>query len=100
MKIVDPTYANVVDVPIPLKEEERVDQSVQKVSASFMPLIHKNCWTSNIKYVDYFFLWLVSQVHFFEAPYAKIPTKTVQVEERNVYCGTYFTTVLLKKSVW
>lgn len=41
MKIVDPTYANVVDVPIPLKEEETVDQSVQKVSTSFMPLIHK-----------------------------------------------------------
>lgn len=41
MKIVDPTYANVVDVPIPLKEEETVDQSVQKVSTPFMPLIHK-----------------------------------------------------------
>uniref|UniRef100_A0A3B4XB73 F-box and WD repeat domain containing 10 n=1 Tax=Seriola lalandi dorsalis TaxID=1841481 RepID=A0A3B4XB73_SERLL len=33
----------------------------------------------------------------FEAAYAKIKTKTVQMEERNVYCGAYFTKVLLNK---
>uniref|UniRef100_A0A3Q1HJ97 Uncharacterized protein n=1 Tax=Anabas testudineus TaxID=64144 RepID=A0A3Q1HJ97_ANATE len=30
----------------------------------------------------------------FEAAYTKVKTKTVQMEERNVYCGAYFTKVL------
>ncbi|CAJ1080076.1 CMT1A duplicated region transcript 1 protein [Xyrichtys novacula] len=33
----------------------------------------------------------------FAAAYAKIRTKTVQMEERNVYCGAYYTTTLLSK---
>uniref|UniRef100_A0A4W6DZC6 F-box and WD repeat domain containing 10 n=1 Tax=Lates calcarifer TaxID=8187 RepID=A0A4W6DZC6_LATCA len=40
---------------------------------------------------------LVSQVKPFQAAYAKIKTKTVQMEERNVYCGAYFTKVVLNK---
>lgn len=42
---------------------------------------------------------LFTQVDIFKSAYAKIPTKLQQMEERNVYCGTYFTTVLLKRLV-
>ncbi|XP_070783545.1 F-box and WD repeat domain containing protein 10B [Enoplosus armatus] len=68
VKIVSPTYANIVEVPVPVRDDEEVDNypSVQKVKP-------------------------------FEAAYAKIKTKMVQVEERNVYCGAYFTTLLLDK---
>ncbi|KAM9774050.1 F-box/WD repeat-containing protein 10 [Syngnathus typhle] len=31
----------------------------------------------------------------FESAYANIPTKTVRMEERNIYCGPYFTSVLI-----
>uniref|UniRef100_A0A8C2Z1J8 F-box and WD repeat domain containing 10 n=1 Tax=Cyclopterus lumpus TaxID=8103 RepID=A0A8C2Z1J8_CYCLU len=54
---VSPTYANIVEVPVPVKDDEKVD------------------------------------VKPFEAAYAKIKTKTVPMEERNVYCGAYFSTV-------
>ncbi|XP_028422735.1 F-box/WD repeat-containing protein 10 [Perca flavescens] len=66
--IVSSTYANIVEVPVPVKDDETGDihPSVQKVKP-------------------------------FEGAYAKIQTKTVQMEERNVYCGAYFTTVLLDK---
>eukprot|EP00066_Takifugu_rubripes_P012639 XP_011601905.1 PREDICTED: CMT1A duplicated region transcript 1 protein [Takifugu rubripes] len=37
------------------------------------------------------------QADIFKSAYAKIPTKLQRLEERNVYCGTYFTTVLLKR---
>lgn len=40
-----------------------------------------------------------SQVEPFEAAYAEIKTKTVQMEERNIYCCEYFDTVLLGKLV-
>ncbi|XP_044035328.1 F-box/WD repeat-containing protein 10 [Siniperca chuatsi] len=68
INIVSPTYANIVEVPVPVKDDEKVDihPSVQKVKP-------------------------------FEAAYAKIKTQTVQMEERNVYCGAYFTKVLLNK---
>ncbi|XP_074476805.1 F-box and WD repeat domain containing protein 10B [Sebastes fasciatus] len=68
IKMVSPTYANIVEVPIPVKDDEKVD-------------IHPS----------------VQKFKTFEAAYAKIETKTVQMEERNVYCGAYFTTVLLDK---
>ncbi|XP_031171561.1 F-box/WD repeat-containing protein 10 [Sander lucioperca] len=66
--IVSSTYANIVEVPVPVKDDETGDihPSVQKVKP-------------------------------FEGAYAKIITKTVQMEERNVYCGAHFTTVLLDK---
>lgn len=38
-----------------------------------------------------------SQVQPFEAAYAKVRTKTVQLEERNVYCGAYYVTMVLDK---
>ncbi|KAK2884556.1 hypothetical protein Q8A73_021030 [Channa argus] len=68
LNIVSPTYANIVEVLVPTKDEEKMDvhPTVQKI----MP---------------------------FETAYAKIRTKTVQMEERNVYCGAYFTKVLLNK---
>ncbi|XP_029312353.1 LOW QUALITY PROTEIN: F-box/WD repeat-containing protein 10 [Cottoperca gobio] len=65
---VSATYANIVEVPVPIKNDEKVD-------------IH-TC---------------VQKVKPFEAAYAEFKTKTVLMEERNVYCGAYFTTVLLDK---
>uniref|UniRef100_A0A3Q3JNJ7 Uncharacterized protein n=1 Tax=Monopterus albus TaxID=43700 RepID=A0A3Q3JNJ7_MONAL len=44
-------------------------------------------------------LFLFSQMKPFEAAYAKIKTKTVQMEERNIYCGAYFAKVLLNMFV-
>ncbi|KAK9530107.1 hypothetical protein VZT92_011636 [Zoarces viviparus] len=64
---VNPTYANMVEVPVPVKDDE-VDNHPE-----------------------------VQKVKPFEAAYAKIKTKTVPMEERNVYCGAYFSTVLLDK---
>nr|XP_046232611.1 F-box/WD repeat-containing protein 10 [Scatophagus argus] len=68
VNIVSPTYANIIEVPVPVMEEEKADvhSSVQKGEP-------------------------------FEAAYAKVKTKTVPMEERNVYCGAHFTTVLLDK---
>nr|XP_020481002.1 F-box/WD repeat-containing protein 10-like isoform X2 [Monopterus albus] len=63
---VSPTYANILEVPIPTKDDEEVD-------------IHPS----------------VLKMKPFEAAYAKIKTKTVQMEERNIYCGAYFAKVLL-----
>uniref|UniRef100_A0A3Q4BYG8 Uncharacterized protein n=1 Tax=Mola mola TaxID=94237 RepID=A0A3Q4BYG8_MOLML len=62
---ISPTYANFVEVPVPVKDDENGD-----------------------------ILSLISQVKPFEAAYAKVQTKTVQMEERNVYCSAYFTSVL------
>uniref|UniRef100_A0A3Q3JNP7 Uncharacterized protein n=1 Tax=Monopterus albus TaxID=43700 RepID=A0A3Q3JNP7_MONAL len=63
---VSPTYANILEVPIPTKDDEEVDihPSVLKVNTS---------------------------INF--TAYAKIKTKTVQMEERNIYCGAYFAKV-------
>lgn len=36
MKTVDPTYANFVDVPIPLKDEEEAEPCDQKVCSSWV----------------------------------------------------------------
>ncbi|XP_071318147.1 F-box and WD repeat domain containing protein 10B isoform X2 [Trachinotus anak] len=66
--IVSPYYSNVVEVLVPTKDDEKAD-------------VHSS----------------VQKVLPFEAAYAKIKTKTVQMEERNVYCGAYFTKVLLGK---
>ncbi|XP_041830667.1 F-box/WD repeat-containing protein 10 isoform X2 [Melanotaenia boesemani] len=64
--IVSPTYANIVDVTVPVQMDEEEEESVQKVKQ-------------------------------FEAAYAKIKTKTVLMEERNVYCGAYFSKMLLNE---
>ncbi|XP_028989366.1 LOW QUALITY PROTEIN: F-box/WD repeat-containing protein 10 [Betta splendens] len=64
---VSPTYANFVDVFVPAQDGETQDEPT------------------------------VQQFTPFEAAYAKIQTKTVQMEERNVYCGAYFTKVLLNR---
>ncbi|XP_032358183.1 F-box/WD repeat-containing protein 10 isoform X1 [Etheostoma spectabile] len=66
--IVSSTYANIVEVPVPVKDDETGD-------------IHPS----------------VQKIEPFEGAYDKIKTKMVQMEERNVYCGAYFTTVLLDK---
>lgn len=42
---------------------------------------------------------LLTQVDIFKRAYGQIPTKLLLMEERNVYCGTYFTTVLLNRLV-
>ncbi|KAM7370542.1 hypothetical protein PAMP_010078 [Pampus punctatissimus] len=63
--LVNPTYANIVEVLVPVRDQERGDrESVEKGKP-------------------------------FEAAYVNVKTKTVQMEERNIYCGAYFTTVLL-----
>ncbi|XP_062298242.1 F-box and WD repeat domain containing protein 10B [Scomber scombrus] len=66
--LVSPTYANIVEVLIPVKDHEKGD-------------IHSG----------------VKKKKPFEVAYANIKTKTVQMEERNIYCGAYFTTVLINK---
>nr|XP_033964022.1 F-box/WD repeat-containing protein 10 [Pseudochaenichthys georgianus] len=68
MNKVSSTYANIVEVPVPIKMDEKV-------------VIHTS----------------VEKVKPFEAAYAKIKAKMVPMEERNVYCGAYFTKVLLDK---
>ncbi|XP_039991368.1 F-box/WD repeat-containing protein 10 [Xiphias gladius] len=68
INIVSPTYSNIVEVLVPTKDDEEAD-------------IHSSD----------------QKVRPFEAAYAKIKTRTVQMEERNVYCGAYFTKVLLNK---
>lgn len=40
-----------------------------------------------------------TQVDIFKHAYGQIPTKLLRMEERNVYCGTYFTKVLLNRLV-
>uniref|UniRef100_A0A671YGM8 F-box and WD repeat domain containing 10 n=1 Tax=Sparus aurata TaxID=8175 RepID=A0A671YGM8_SPAAU len=65
---VSPTSASIVEVPVPVKDDGKVDVN---------PIAKK--------------------VELFEAAYAEVETETVQMEERNVYCGAYFTTVLLNK---
>ncbi|XP_069016322.1 F-box and WD repeat domain containing protein 10B [Embiotoca jacksoni] len=64
--IVSSTYANVAKVSVPVSDGEK-----EEIPST------------------------ANKVKLFEAAYAKIPTKTVQMEERNVYCGVYFTKVLL-----
>ncbi|KAM4526365.1 F-box and WD repeat domain containing protein 10B [Fundulus diaphanus] len=67
-KTVNPSFANFVGVPVPVNDEEQ--EVIHSVFQKVMP---------------------------FEAVYAKIKTKTVQMEERNVYCGAYFTEELLNQ---
>ncbi|XP_068610929.1 F-box and WD repeat domain containing protein 10B [Brachionichthys hirsutus] len=66
VKVVSPTYARVVEVPVPITDDE--DEGVQ-------PGVQKEKRLGGA--------------------HAKVKTETVQMEERNVYCGAYFTTVLL-----
>ncbi|KAG7507871.1 CMT1A duplicated region transcript 1 protein [Solea senegalensis] len=68
MDLVSPTYANIVEVHVPTHEEEEAD-------------IHSS----------------YQRLQPFEAAYAKIKTKFVQMEERNVYCGAHFAKVVLMK---
>ncbi|XP_029384219.1 CMT1A duplicated region transcript 1 protein [Echeneis naucrates] len=68
INIISPTYSGIVEVLVPAKDDERPDNPFS-----------------------------VQKVKPFEAAYAKIKTKTVQMEERNVYCGAYFTKALLSK---
>ncbi|KAM3591493.1 uncharacterized protein V6R79_002674 [Siganus canaliculatus] len=63
---INPTYAKVVDVPVPAREDE--------ILAPTAP-----------------------EAKLFKAAYAKVRTKTVQMEERNVFCGAHFTKMLLSK---
>uniref|UniRef100_A0A3Q0RM33 F-box and WD repeat domain containing 10 n=1 Tax=Amphilophus citrinellus TaxID=61819 RepID=A0A3Q0RM33_AMPCI len=60
---VSPTYANTVEVPVPIKADDEED-----IQSALQP---------------------------FKSAYANIKTTAVQMEERNVYCGAYFTKVLL-----
>ncbi|XP_074518693.1 F-box and WD repeat domain containing protein 10B [Halichoeres trimaculatus] len=64
--MVNPTYAKVVKVPVPIKDNEGKD---------FQPHALK--------------------LEPFVSAYTGIKTKIVNMEERNVYCGAYFATVLL-----
>ncbi|XP_030611453.1 F-box/WD repeat-containing protein 10 isoform X2 [Archocentrus centrarchus] len=63
---VSPTYANTVEVPVPRKADDEED--IQSAVHELQP---------------------------FKSAYANIRTTAVQMEERNVYCGAYFTKVLL-----
>ncbi|KAF0025705.1 hypothetical protein F2P81_022586 [Scophthalmus maximus] len=63
---VSPTYANIVNVPVPAEEDEEADVPSRDLKDKL-----------------------------FEAAYCKIKTKTIQMHERNVYCGSYFVNVLL-----
>ncbi|XP_023127066.2 F-box/WD repeat-containing protein 10 isoform X2 [Amphiprion ocellaris] len=67
--VVSRTYANIVEVLVPVKDDDPED----------------------------FHSTTEQKEKPFEAVYAKIKTKTLQMEERNVYCGAYFTKVLLSK---
>ncbi|XP_022047052.2 F-box/WD repeat-containing protein 10 isoform X1 [Acanthochromis polyacanthus] len=67
--VVSCTYANIVDVLVPVKDDDPED----------------------------FHSTTEQKERPFKAAYAKIKTKTLQMEERNVYCGAYFTKVLLSK---
>ncbi|XP_029934212.1 CMT1A duplicated region transcript 1 protein [Myripristis murdjan] len=68
IKRVSPTYANILEVLVPVKCDEGRD--FHSVDQKGKP---------------------------FEAAYAGIKTRTVQMEERNVYCGIYSVTMLLEK---
>ncbi|XP_070708339.1 F-box and WD repeat domain containing protein 10B [Pempheris klunzingeri] len=70
---VSPTYANIVEVPVPVRDDEKGDfhRSGQKVSKSVANT--ETCFSIT----------------------AHAKTKMVQMEERNVYCSAYFTTMLL-----
>ncbi|XP_068162132.1 F-box and WD repeat domain containing protein 10B [Antennarius striatus] len=69
VKIVHPTQARIVEVPVPVEddEEEDIQSGVQKDTQ-------------------------------LEDGHAEAKTKMVQMEERNVYCGAYFTRVLLNNT--
>ncbi|XP_008293454.1 F-box/WD repeat-containing protein 10, partial [Stegastes partitus] len=66
--VVNPTYANFVEVLVPMRDGETED--IYSTDQKEKP---------------------------FAAAYSKTKTKTVQMEERNVYCCAYFTKVLLSK---
>ncbi|XP_047464598.1 F-box/WD repeat-containing protein 10 [Mugil cephalus] len=65
---ISPIYANFVDVLVPVKDDENGD------------------FNSNVQ-----------KVKQFDGAYAKMKTKTVRMEERNIYCGAHFIKVLLDK---
>ncbi|XP_063338367.1 F-box/WD repeat-containing protein 10 [Pelmatolapia mariae] len=66
VNFVSPTYANIVEIPVPVKDDKEED---------IYSTVHK--------------------LKPFKSAYANIRTTAVQMEERNVYCGAYFTKVLL-----
>lgn len=66
VNFVSPTYANIVEIPVPVKDDKEED---------IYSTVHK--------------------LKPFNSAYANIRTTAVQMEERNVYCGAYFTKVLL-----
>ncbi|XP_037546874.1 F-box/WD repeat-containing protein 10 [Nematolebias whitei] len=68
VNVLSPTYANMVEVSVPINGDEKDE-------------VHP----------------AVQKMKSFKAAHAKIQTKPVQMEERNVYCGAYFTKVLLKE---
>uniref|UniRef100_A0A668S485 F-box domain-containing protein n=1 Tax=Oreochromis aureus TaxID=47969 RepID=A0A668S485_OREAU len=74
--------------------------SMIEVETFFFTLNYINIYsafgiTRNIQHSDCVFIWLVLQLKPFKSAYANIRTTAVQMEERNVYCGAYFTKVLL-----
>lgn len=100
VNFVSPTYANIVEIPVPVKDdkEEDIYSTVHKVSQSrTIYTVNISFW--NIQHSDCVFIWLVLQLKPFKSAYANIRTTAVQMEERNVYCGAYFTKVLLDKWV-
>uniref|UniRef100_A0A3Q3A3B3 F-box and WD repeat domain containing 10 n=1 Tax=Kryptolebias marmoratus TaxID=37003 RepID=A0A3Q3A3B3_KRYMA len=64
----NPTYANIVEVPVPVDDEEKDD-------------VHPTVQVRQFCNDQY-------------TAHAKSRTKPVQMEERNVFCGAYFTKVL------
>ncbi|XP_030019095.1 F-box/WD repeat-containing protein 10 [Sphaeramia orbicularis] len=72
VNIVSPTYANIVEVLVPIEDAD-VSWNREDIHSS----THK--------------------AKSFKTACADVKTKAVKMEERNVYCGAYFTTVLLNK---
>nr|XP_055031631.1 F-box and WD repeat domain containing protein 10B [Misgurnus anguillicaudatus] len=70
---VNPFYAKMCEVPVPISEEDKQYQHGESFPK------HK------------------SQHQDFDYIYKGIKTKTIQMEERNVYCGVYNVNVLLER---
>uniref|UniRef100_W5N6G1 F-box and WD repeat domain containing 10 n=1 Tax=Lepisosteus oculatus TaxID=7918 RepID=W5N6G1_LEPOC len=69
---VSPVYAKIRDIPVPMTQEEKLTMPFQDSSNKMKP----------------------KQDRSVEAAYVGVETKTIQMEERNVYCGTYNILVL------
>nr|XP_006635506.1 PREDICTED: CMT1A duplicated region transcript 1 protein isoform X1 [Lepisosteus oculatus] len=68
---VSPVYAKIRDIPVPMTQEEKLTMPFQDSSNKMKP-----------------------KDRSVEAAYVGVETKTIQMEERNVYCGTYNILVL------